>query len=508
MIGPGMRKAVFLLHQKGMPVREIARRLQLSRGTVRAIIKEHGVLPKRIRKDKQRIDLELLRRLYAKCEGRIQRVHEMLNEEEDISVTYPTLTRMLREAQISRPPHRACDSRPDRPGVEMQHDTSPYRLKLGAHAVQVIASLLYLRYSKRRYLRFYISFNRFKMKCFFHEALMCWGYSARRCIIDNTNLARLRGTGKNAVIVPEMVVFSKRYAFAFECHEKGHSDRKAGEERSFRTVEENFFPGRTFEHLEDLNQQAFAWATVRMEHRSQGKAKLIPAKAFEHEQGFLQKLPADTPEPYQVHERLTDEYGYVSFDGNFYWVQRTRRLGVKVLEYAETIHIYLKREQLAVYPLPPHGIKNKRFSPEGGPPPPYRPRNRKKPALEEQKQLRGMGEAVGAYLDFLLAAKGVQHHRFIRALHALTRQMSAGLFVRAVERALRYWILDVETIERIAMLYATEGAPLPAVDVDTHLQEREQYREGCLTDPPDLSVYDWLFEQDDEDAPEENNGNG
>jgi hypothetical protein len=60
--------------------------------------------------------------------------------------------------------------------------------------------ILYLRYSKRRYLKFY----RFQMKCFLHEALTCWGYAPRQCIIDNTNLARLRGTGAQAVIVPEM----------------------------------------------------------------------------------------------------------------------------------------------------------------------------------------------------------------------------------------------------------------------------------------------------------------
>ena len=33
------------------------------------------------------------------------------------------------------------------------------------------------------------------MKCFLHEALIRWGYAAGQCIIDNTNLARLRGTG-------------------------------------------------------------------------------------------------------------------------------------------------------------------------------------------------------------------------------------------------------------------------------------------------------------------------
>ena len=87
---------------------------------------------------------------------------------------------------------------------------------------------------------------------------MFWGYRARQCIIDNTNLARLRGTGANAVMVPEMEAFARQYGFVFRCHALKHPNRKAGEERSFWTVETNFLPGRTFQSLEDLNQQALA----------------------------------------------------------------------------------------------------------------------------------------------------------------------------------------------------------------------------------------------------------
>ncbi len=43
------------------------------------------------------------------------------------------------------------------------------------------------------------------MKCFFHEALMFFKYSAKICVIDNTNLAVLHGTGSNAVFKPDGV---------------------------------------------------------------------------------------------------------------------------------------------------------------------------------------------------------------------------------------------------------------------------------------------------------------
>jgi hypothetical protein len=90
---------------------------------------------------------------------------------------------------------------------------------------------------------------------FLSSALSFWGYAAPVCIIDNTSLARLRGSGANAVIVPEMKQFAGQYGFEYVCHEIGHCNRKAGNERAFYTVETNFFPGRSFESLEDLNQQ-------------------------------------------------------------------------------------------------------------------------------------------------------------------------------------------------------------------------------------------------------------
>ena len=42
MIATDKRKAIFLIHQEGMSVKEIARRLGVSRNTARAIIGRHG----------------------------------------------------------------------------------------------------------------------------------------------------------------------------------------------------------------------------------------------------------------------------------------------------------------------------------------------------------------------------------------------------------------------------------------------------------------------------------
>jgi transposase len=505
MIDPDKRNAVFQLHEAGMPLREISRRLHISRNTVRSIVRQWAKMSRSQRKDKIHIDPDLLRRLYRECRGWIQRMHEKLLEEENIQVGYSTLTHMVRELELGRSRGSRCDRVPDEPGAEMQHDTSDYRLKLADQWTKVIASLIYLRYSKRRYLKFYLAFNRFRMKCFFHEALMFWEHAAARCIIDNTSLARLRGAGKRAVIVPEMVTFARQYGFEFVCHEIKHSDRKAGVERSFFSVETNFFPGRTFASLEDLNRQAFEWATVRMEHRPMSKTRLIPAKVFEHEREFLTKLPSELPAPYCSYEHGVDQYGYVPFDGNHYWVPGTGRGQVKVLQYADRLKLYQQRICVAEYPLPPAGVKNQRFAPPGQPQPRQWPKKRRRDAKQEEQRLRAMGSEVQAYLDYASKAPGIQRHRFTRELFALSGKVTRDVFVKTVQRALRYRIVDMETLRRIAWLcMSQEEYSLPEVDVDEDFQQRPAYQDGRLTDEPDLARYDTIFEEDREDAPEGN----
>ncbi len=491
MIDVDKRKAVWLLHGEGMGSREIARRLRLGRSTVRRIIALGGALPPPVRREKQSLDPELLRRLHAECGGWRQRMHEKLAEEEGIRVSYQTLTRKLRALSIGTPQQERCARVPDEPGAEMQHDTTIYTVDLGGQPTRLIASLLYLRYSKRRYLKLYRAFNRFKMKCFLHEALTFWRHAAPSCIIDNTNLARLRGTGSSALIVPEMEAFGRQYGFRFHCHALGHPNRKAGEERSFWTVETNFLPGRTFQSLEDLNAQALEWATVRMEHRPQTKGRILPAKAFEHEQAFLTELPPHLPAPYLLHERATDQYGYVAFGGNFYWVPGTKREWVTVLEYADRLQLCLGAERIAEYQLPADGVHDAQFSPPGQPAPPGNANNRKRPTGEEEKRLRALGASAAAYLDFALKPQGISRHRFIRALFSLSSQMASSLFLKTLERALRYRIVEIGTLRRIAQLLLVQGEPLlPDPPVDGGFRKRDAYIQGHLTDTPDFRTYE------------------
>ena len=484
------------MHKNGMAIHAITKSLGISRNTVRAIISQGGEVSLTPRADKVTLDGVVLAELYKQCSGWKERIWEKLKDEHGIEIGYSSLTRQVRDLGLGQKPRAAHVG--DEPGVEMQQDTSPYRIKIGGVITKIVGCSIYYRYSKMRYLRFYRGFTRFQMKCFFHEALIYFGHAAPKCIIDNTNLAVHHGTGPDAVMHPEMVGFAKRYGFRFVAHNLGHSDRKAGEERSFWTVETNFFPGREFTSLEDLNAQAFRWATEIQANKPRSKSKLIPAQAFKYETAFLTKVTAELPPPYEPLDRTIDQYGFVAFDTNFYWLPSGERGDVTVLEYAYEIKIYQGRKLLVSYPLPPHGTRNEIF-PKERPHIHYQPRRRDERSGEEEKTLRGVSAVVSAYLDFILKGTGALRHRHLRDLHGLYRRLSPKLFERVVERAHRYKVDDVRALDEIARLLARDDAEfIPNASFDEGYEDREQYREGRVTDLPDLSSYEQLLEDDDE----------
>lgn len=69
MVEPGVRNAVYQMHQQGMSLREISRCLHVSRNAVRRIVKQEGKSARRERSDKKQIDPQLLERLYRECDG-------------------------------------------------------------------------------------------------------------------------------------------------------------------------------------------------------------------------------------------------------------------------------------------------------------------------------------------------------------------------------------------------------------------------------------------------------
>jgi transposase len=498
MIEEHNREVVRRLFEQGKAKKEIARFLGMSVKTVRNIL-EHPAGAERRRSDKILVDGDLLRQLYHRCEGYAQRVYEILREEYHIPIGYSTLTRLLQQYGIGRKSPERDERHPDLPGAEMQHDSSVYTVLLGDKPRKVICSGLYYRYCKMRYPIFYFRFDRFRLKCFFHEALSYYGYAAKLCIVDNSSLVVLYGSGENAVFHPEMLSFAKQYGFEWKAHRLRHANRKAGKERDFLTLGTNFFPGRRFSDLEDLNRQAFQWATERFAGRPLSRTRLIPRELFEEEKPFLLKLPPSIEPPYQQHHRSVDSYGHVALESNYYWIPEGVRGTVCLIEYPKNIVIYQANRKLVDYPLPPAELKNQQFSPPDRPLPSRKPHNRRSGCAEEQEKLRRMGELCCRYLDWLdsSACRVPYKAKLVRDLYRLSSKLEPTLFLKTIERALHYRIVSIASLERMASQLLTPDLPgLPQPLAAEDYEARRSYQAGRFSAEADLSAYRRLLEED------------
>jgi hypothetical protein len=77
--------------------------------------------------------------------------------------------------------------------------------------------------------------------------------------------------------------------------------------------------------------------------------------------------------------------------------------------------------------------------------------------------------------------------------------MALPLLIKTIQRARKYRIKDINTLERIAVLLIKEGNyDMPYAPIDSEFKDRQAYHEGRFSGHVDLSNYDKMIEDDDE----------
>jgi transposase len=231
MILTEIRSSVHVLRAQGRSLREISRLLKLSRNTVRRILRERERGAVASSPCAPQI-LTSLEDAFRRARGNVVRVQQLLAEENDLHISYSTLTRWIREAGLRSPPPRSGEYQLA-PGAEAQHDTSPHRVMIAGKLVTAQCAGLVLAYSRRLFVQYYSKFSRFEAKHFLLEATRFMDGTCPLCVIDNTSVIVADGTGADAVIAPEMVAFARTLGFRFQAHAVGHADRKGRIERPF-----------------------------------------------------------------------------------------------------------------------------------------------------------------------------------------------------------------------------------------------------------------------------------
>src|SRR6185436_4202729 len=450
MLDQTIRQTILTLRDAGNGIRAIARALGVSRVAVKRVLADGQAAPPLLeRAEKAEPYRDEILALYAECKGNLARVHEELVARQLVTLSYPALTAFCRKHGIGHEPAKPAGRYHFAPGKEMQHDTSPHDVDIGGALRRVQTASLVLCHSHRLFFQFYPRFTRFECKLFLQDAARYHDGTCEHCMVDNSHVIVLSGTGKDMVPVPEMEAFAGRLHFTFVAHEKGDANRSAGVERPFHFIENNFLAGRKFADFADANRQAREWCD-KLNAKFRRSLQSSSNELYRAEWPALRRLPPWLPEVYQLHQRIVDLEGYIHVDGHIYSVPyQLIGKAVEVRETKDHVRVYVGPREVAVHDKAIATGKQRRTLPEHRP-----PRGQQAvhtTSLPEERELAAAGAPFADYAKTLKQRSGLRWPVALRRLAQMRHDYPAQPLVAAIDEAARYGLYDLDRLERMIL---------------------------------------------------------
>jgi transposase len=341
---------------EGLSNRAIAKRLSISRNTVRKCL---GRMPKKTHAAQD------LPRRGSILEPYKAQIKDLLDEVPEIKA--PAVLERLRPLGYTggitivrdylrgkRPcPQRAAFLTLDfHPGCAMQVDWADFGYAIPGCPRRVSALVMALCYSRYLYIEFTLSQRFGTFVRAMERGIAFFGGTTVVDIFDNMKTVVLVHNHKTVRFNPQFLAYAQARNFAirpcnvYAGHEKGRVERPIG------FIRERFWPGRRVSSLLDLNQQATSWRDDFANNREHDETGKIPALVFRHEEQRLLRPRADML-PFEtddiVSAGITKRFR-VRFDRNLYSVP-PRLVGQTVLVRAndEAVAVYLGPKQVALH---------------------------------------------------------------------------------------------------------------------------------------------------------------
>jgi transposase len=448
MLDQATRMAILRLREEGHGTRAIAKMLGISRGAAMEVIRSGSAeVPRIERPELAEPHREEIMRLYAACKNNLVRVHEELHAQ-GVLLSYQALTAFCRRHGVGYEPKQPVGQYVFAPGQEMQHDTSPHVTVIGGRKAKVQTASLALCFSRMLFFQCYPHFRRFECKVFLTEALTHFEGACSTCMIDNTHVVVLSGSGRTMVPVPEMEAFGERFGFEFRAHEIGDANRSARVENPFNYIENNFFANRTFSDWNDLNAQARMWCD-KVNAKEKRSLHASPRELFVSEHAAMNRLPAYVPEVYELHHRVVDTEGFVNVRRNRYSAPY-QLIGrdVEIRESKDRIDVYDGPRRVASHLRVPESIDARIINPEHRPPRHEGFFVRQVP--NEERRLTERIAETAAYIA-VLRKRGRGTLRDLRVLLRMSDEYPRAAMVAALLEATHYGMADLDRLERMVL---------------------------------------------------------
>jgi transposase len=262
----------------------------------------------------------------------------------------PSHFRFLVAGMRPRPPAEAYLRLRTLPGEQAQVDWGHFgHLQIGRARRPLMAFVMVLSHSRMIFLRFFLNA---RIDAFLRghvEAFDALGGVPRVLLYDNLKSAVLERVGDAIRFNPQLLALAGHHRFEPRPVAVARGNEKGRVERAIRYVRDNFFAGRSFTDLDDLNVQAAAWCLgAAADRRWPEDHTRSVRQAWQAEQP---RLLVASPQGFALEERVAVAVGktpYVRFDLNDYSVPHTHvRRTLVVLADEHTVRILDGSSELA-----------------------------------------------------------------------------------------------------------------------------------------------------------------
>jgi transposase len=235
------------------------------------------------------------------------------------------------------------------PGQQAQEDFATFKTTFGmVHALLVILS-----FSRYLWVRFFSHADQLTVLSGLHRAFIAFGGVPRTLLFDRmkTAVARSDASGK-AIFNDEMLRFAHHYGFQPTACRPYRAKTKGRVERAVSYLRNNFFYGRSFCDLEDLNNQVSRWLIQTANIRIHGTTGEIPQEQLEKEKLHLLPLTLELYMPTICVGRKLSLDGFISYNGNDYSVpDGVAGREIEVRASLEEVALYQEQRLIARHPL-------------------------------------------------------------------------------------------------------------------------------------------------------------
>jgi transposase len=352
------------LHRQGLSPTAIARQLGLDRKTVRKYI-ARGLEPPAFRSGRRRP---------RATDAFLPYLRERL-------AAYPGLTavRLLRELRelgfaggYTAVKHAVQDLRPDHgSGFELRFETPPgdqgqvdfarfeivFADEPGVRHIVWLFSMV-LGFSRLIWAQFVVHQDLQSLLRCHIAAFTAIGGAPREILYDRMKTAVIGEDVDGLVVYNRALIdLARHFGFQPKACRPYRPKTKGKVERPFRYIREDFFLGRGFRNLDDLNVQLRHWLDTVANPRLHATTKRVVNEAFAEERPSLRPLPLAPYRAVLKLERRVSRDGMISVGGNAYSVPDTaRRRVLEVHSLVDEICIFESGVVIARHPpLPGRG---------------------------------------------------------------------------------------------------------------------------------------------------------